>query len=747
MHDAEERVGEILLVVARGQPAILRPHLGAERMHRRVDAAGLEIEAHALRHAAVEALLRRGGIIRLEPRRDRPTRSPCAGAGSSGASRACRSSKSGARSRDARARFVGVEQRVVGAILVAPAIGLLADEAEDFFQPRREGGEVRGRARLRPMLAGQRRGAGDVLDQARGKFRRAVVVAAPFAHVGVAQLAFEIVGAGRHGVLARLQPVADLRARWRADASGPRAGRVARRGRPRPSAACRSPGPTRARWPCCCNRPPRASAGEGNRTHSSRSTCDMTPRAAMRMTLGRAAIRIGLRERIKAKCIMNFPRDFSRSAERRAWIATLLGPLPETRWDALARELFAWQFARVPEFRRLCEGHDVTPATLRSWRDIPAMPQQLFKRARLFAHGEATPAAIYETSGTTTGEPGRQHLLRTDIYEAVVDRGGAPRGLFRGCSRFPFHRRIAARGPSFLAQCDVRILESCRGADTEALRWTRARSPNCAASSRARGTRWRSAEQRLDLSTFSMRCAARLPLPRGSRLLETGGFKGRSREIPKPELYAQLARTFGVPDRAIWNEYGMSELSSQAYAHGTAGLHATPPWARVLVVDPATGREVPVGREGLVRWIDLANVDSVLCAADARSCGADRARLSSYRPAAAHRTARLFARRGGFARHRHLRFYPSHEGAFIDDDTGASTCLRALIRGFFPRREFVRLVRGQLGHARCAGPMDFARRDYVRARAPRTYPPHLRGQSRRLCHDQHRARPARRGAK
>ena len=103
-----------------------------------------------------------------------------------------------------------------------------------------------------------------------------------------------------------------------------------------------------------------------------------------------------------------------------------------------------------------------------------------------------------------------------------------------------------------------------------------------------------------------------LRLPRGSWLLETGGFKGRSREISKAELYAQLAATFTVSDKAIWNEYGMSELSSQAYAQGTHGLHHTPPWARVLVCDPATGREVRVGQRGLVRWIDLANTDSVM---------------------------------------------------------------------------------------------------------------------------------------
>ena len=69
-------------------------------------------------------------------------------------------------------------------------------------------------------------------------------------------------------------------------------------------------------------------------------------------------------------------------------------PCPSRRFEELARELFslAVRFAWRP-FRRLCEGHGVTPATLRSWRDIPAMPQQLFKRAKLFAHGNAKPGA------------------------------------------------------------------------------------------------------------------------------------------------------------------------------------------------------------------------------------------------------------------------------------------------------------------------------------------------------------------
>jgi hypothetical protein len=103
-----------------------------------------------------------------------------------------------------------------------------------------------------------------------------------------------------------------------------------------------------------------------------------------------------------------------------------------------------------------------------------------------------------------------------------------------------------------------------------------------------------------------------LALPTGSWLLETGGFKGRAREVAKPELYDQLAHALSIPTSAIWNEYGMCELSSQAYACGVDGLHRTPSWARVLIWDPATGGEARAGTSGLVRWFDLANVDSVL---------------------------------------------------------------------------------------------------------------------------------------
>jgi hypothetical protein len=301
--------------------------------------------------------------------------------------------------------------------------------------------------------------------------------------------------------------------------------------------------------------------------------------------------------------------------------------MDDAKWNELAGELFAWQFAHVPAYCRLCLAREVTPQNLASWRDIPAVPQQLFKQTLLYAHGLASPAAIYVTSGTTTGKPGRQHLLGTDIYRAVSVEGARRAGLFsrQAVLHFlapsPKEASYSSLSAMFgfwhkaFRQSSPRPRFWIRRGQFEFARLRETLTGQIAARRPGRGLR----PVAICGTAFSfvhlIDAWAGLPplrLPRGSWLLETGGFKGRCREISKAALYGQLARTFTVRDDAIWNEYGMSELSSQAYARGTHGLHHTPPWSRVLVCDPATDREVRVGRQGIVRWIDLANTDSVL---------------------------------------------------------------------------------------------------------------------------------------
>lgn len=107
-----------------------------------------------------------------------------------------------------------------------------------------------------------------------------------------------------------------------------------------------------------------------------------------------------------------------------------------------------------------------------------------------------------------------------------------------------------------------------------------------------------------------------LPTRPGSRIMETGGFKGRTREIARDELYAQLARCFTLDTERIVAEYGMTELTSQYYdaqwsRSSGERVKIGPPWLRPSIVD-ATGRAVADGDVGVLRHVDLANRGSVV---------------------------------------------------------------------------------------------------------------------------------------
>ena len=112
-----------------------------------------------------------------------------------------------------------------------------------------------------------------------------------------------------------------------------------------------------------------------------------------------------------------------------------------------------------------------------------------------------------------------------------------------------------------------------------------------------------------------------LSLPRGSRIMDTGGYKGRSREVPKAELYDLYGKVLGVPQSHVVNEYGMTEMGSQFYDTALRdelrGVQRPrrkegPLWTRTVVVDPETMTPAEPGRIGLLRHYDLSNVDSVM---------------------------------------------------------------------------------------------------------------------------------------
>ena len=117
----------------------------------------------------------------------------------------------------------------------------------------------------------------------------------------------------------------------------------------------------------------------------------------------------------------------------------------------------------------------------------------------------------------------------------------------------------------------------------------------------------------------------RLELPARARIMETGGFKGRSRSLSQLELYQLLEARLGVGLERIVNQYGMTELGSQFYdsvlvdAEGMRRKLA-PPWTRVRVLDPETGAGVAAGESGALFITDLANTGSV-CAIQTADIG------------------------------------------------------------------------------------------------------------------------------
>lgn len=91
-------------------------------------------------------------------------------------------------------------------------------------------------------------------------------------------------------------------------------------------------------------------------------------------------------------------------------------------------------------------------------------------------------------------------------------------------------------------------------------------------------------------------------------VMETGGMKGKRKELVRNELHQILSEGFGLDK--IHSEYGMTELLSQAYSHGD-GIFEAPPWMKVMVRDTEDPFQIlPKGRTGGINIIDLANINS-----------------------------------------------------------------------------------------------------------------------------------------
>jgi acyl-coenzyme A synthetase/AMP-(fatty) acid ligase len=298
----------------------------------------------------------------------------------------------------------------------------------------------------------------------------------------------------------------------------------------------------------------------------------------------------------------------------------------ETAFDAHARALFEHQVRHNEPYARFAAtcGFSVEspPAT---WREIPAVPSSAFKDATIATFDPDRAELEFHTSGTTADRSGKHFVARAGIYDA---------SLAAGFDRFMVSDRTKLRflnfvpNPRFFKHSSlgymvghVSVLRGDGRAgyflDGEAIDVAGFVAAYEAAIKQAQPVCITGTAFALVALLETLEAERRsFSAPRGSRIMETGGFKGRTRAVARAEFYARLEATLGVPQTSIVAEYGMTELLSQYYdtiesRSSATRIKVAPPWLRTLVVD-AAGAEVATGETGFLRHFDLANRSSVV---------------------------------------------------------------------------------------------------------------------------------------
>jgi len=286
----------------------------------------------------------------------------------------------------------------------------------------------------------------------------------------------------------------------------------------------------------------------------------------------------------------------------------------------LARELAVFQARYVPGYARLCAARAVDPAS-GSLDELPAVPTDAFRVARIATFPAEHDVAVFRTSGTTIGTRG-MHPMRTLATYHDAAMSAASSTLF---APYPERVRIVAIAETapdsslarmlawFIAERGDARSTFVRPDDVDTAIETLERA---AVDGPLLLLATAFAHVHLIDRLNSGGTQRSLPLPRGSRVMQTGGFKGRSREVAPEELRSMIATTYELPRAEVVGEYGMTELTSQLWATPESGstarhwIYRAPPWVRVSARDPATLAPLPEGARGIARIEDLGNVES-----------------------------------------------------------------------------------------------------------------------------------------
>ena len=277
----------------------------------------------------------------------------------------------------------------------------------------------------------------------------------------------------------------------------------------------------------------------------------------------------------------------------------------EAAFTKKALELFKFQFEENPVYRSFCDLLYRHPSDVQKLEDIPFLPIEFFKTHKVVSSTKDI-QQTFTSSGTTGSVVSQHHVADLNLYELSFQKGFAH---FYGniedytvLALLPSY--LEREGSSLIYMANDMIQQSKHPKsgfyldDLDALKQTLLELEASEQKTLLIGVSY----ALLDLVEFHQ-----FEL-KHTIIMETGGMKGRRKEMIKSELHSILKKGFGVD--TIHSEYGMTELLSQAYSKGN-GLFSTPPWMKVLIRDPEDALTI-LGekKSGGINIIDLANVYS-----------------------------------------------------------------------------------------------------------------------------------------
>ncbi len=276
----------------------------------------------------------------------------------------------------------------------------------------------------------------------------------------------------------------------------------------------------------------------------------------------------------------------------------------EESFPDLALAVFRFQYLHNIVYNNWVNALGIDVRNVNQLTDIPFLPVSLFKSHKVVA-GFFEPEQVFESSGTT-GNVNSQHLVKDlSLYTKSFTRGFE---LFYGnpakwCIIGLLPAYLERKGSSLVKMVDELIQLSGHESSGFYL-YNFQDLAELLQNLESKGQKTLLIGVTFGLLDF----AAQFPMPlKNTVVMETGGMKGRRKEMIREEIHGCLQEMLGVS--AIHSEYGMTELLSQAYSYGE-GIFTTVPWMKVLVRDEDDPLSIKQKGKGLINIIDLANLHS-----------------------------------------------------------------------------------------------------------------------------------------